>query len=143
VLCNLDRTRGHAAQQGGSGSRWGKVAIVAVPIEPVRVPSSALFRLTTGLDVLNEWSQTATQAEKNVVDAALLAIVGKSVFAKYVVVDDPRKALEFFVLAKCDLAIKVHVYTLNAFGIVYVGPTASAPGLDCAGPDPELAVTGQ
>jgi uncharacterized protein DUF6235 len=114
---------------------------MAVPIEPAKVPASALFRLTSGLGVLDEWSRTATQAEKNVVNDALLAIVDKSVFTEYIVIDDPRKALQFFVLVKCYLTIKVRVNSLNSFGIVYVGPTSSAPGLDYAGPDPELAVT--
>jgi hypothetical protein len=115
---------------------------MAIPTEPTRVPASALFRLTTGLDVLDQWSLTATQAEKNVVGDVLLAIAGKSVFARYDVIDDPRRALEFFVLVKCGLAVKVRVYSLNAFGVVYVGPACSAPGLDYAGPGVEPLVAG-
>jgi hypothetical protein len=115
---------------------------MAVPTEPTRVPASALFRLTSGLSVLDDWSRTATQAEKNVVSNVLLSIAGKSVFVDYDVIDDPRRALEFFVLAKCGLAVKVRVYSLSAFGIVYVGPACSAPGLDCAGPDAEPIVAG-
>jgi Family of unknown function (DUF6235) len=115
---------------------------MAVPTEPTRAPASALFRLASGMELLDEWSRTANQAEKNVVNDVLLAIVGKSVFAHYAVIDDPRRTLEFFVLAKCDLAVKVRVHNLNSFGITYVGPTDQAPGLDCAGPDIESLIAG-
>lgn len=61
----------------------------------------------------------------------------------YDVIDDPRRTLEFFVLAKCDLALKVRVYNLNSFGIVYVGPAELAPGLDWAYPDLASSAAGR
>jgi hypothetical protein len=41
--------------------------------------------------------------------------------------------MEFFVLAKCGLSVKIHVHSLESFGVVHVGPATDAPGLDCAG----------
>lgn len=111
---------------------------MAAPIGPIkRRPSS--FRLTSGLELLDEWSQTATQAERNIVNTALFAVVSRSVFSEYNVVDDVKKTMEFFVFARCDLIVKIRVHDLNSFGIVYVGPACAAPGLDCAKPDPELS----
>lgn len=108
---------------------------MAVPIRPGGRRPSPLFRLTSGSEVLDEWAQTATQVEKNIVNDVLFAVVGKSVFSEYIVVDDVRKTMEFFVFARCDLVIKIRVHDLNSFGIVYVGPSCAAPGLDYAGPD--------
>jgi hypothetical protein len=104
------------------------------PIQPAGSRRSA-FRLTSGLDLLEKWSRTATQAEKNVVHQVLFAIADKSVFTDYLVVDDVVKTMEFFVLTRCEITIKVRVHGLNAFGIVYIGPTCDAPGLDCAKPE--------
>jgi hypothetical protein len=93
-----------------------------------RYPSS--FRLTSGLEVLDEWSLTASQAEKNAVNRALFAVVEKTVFTEYVVVDDGEKTMEFFVFVRNDFVLKVRVHELGSFGIVYVGPATEAPGLD-------------
>lgn len=91
---------------------------------------SSLFRLTSGLEVLDKWSLTAIQAEKNAVNRVLFAVVEKSVFTEYDVVDEAEKTMEFFVFARSDLVVKIHVYDLGSFGIVYVGPAVDAPGLD-------------
>jgi uncharacterized protein DUF6235 len=111
---------------------------MAVPSEPTRRYSS-LFRLTSGLEVLDEWSLTATQAEKNAAHRALFAVVEKTVFTEYDVVDDVKKTMEFFVFARDDLVVKIHVHGLGSFGIVYVGPAVEAPGLDCPRPDAEVS----
>lgn len=89
-----------------------------------------MFRLTSGLDVLDKWSPTATQAEKNAVNRALFAVVDKTVFTEFDVVDEVEKTMEFFVFARSDLVVKIHVHDLGSFGIVYVGPATDAPGLD-------------
>ena len=105
-------------------------------------PRPLPFRLTTGLERLDEWSRNATQVEKNVVNHVLFAVASKTVFTEYVVVDDVTRTMEFFVLAKCHLAVKIRVHSLGAFGIVYIGPTSTAPGLDQAAPDPEVFTAG-
>lgn len=111
---------------------------MAVPNEPARRYSS-LFRLTSGLEVLDEWSLTAAQADRNAANRALFAVVEKTVFAEYDVVDDSEKTMEFFVFARNDLVVKIHVHDLSSFGIVYVGPAVEAPGLDCLKPDAEVS----
>src|SRR5579859_6054451 len=92
------------------------------------------FRLASGLEILDRWSAQAGQAEKNIVHDVLFALAEKSVFADYDVVDDVTKTLEFFVLARGELTVKVRVHGLDSFGIVYVGPTCDAPGLDQVAP---------
>jgi hypothetical protein len=109
-------------------------------IRPAGSPSS-LFRMTSGIELLDEWSQRATQAERNIVNGVLFAVVGKSVFAEYDVIDDVTKTMEFFVLAKNGLTVKVRIHGMDSFGIVYVGPAHAAPGFDSAVPDPTLFAT--
>lgn len=99
-------------------------------------PQPLLFRLTSGLELLEEWSKNATQVQKNVVNQVLFAVASRAVFSGYAVVDDVTRTMEFFVLAKCDIAVKIRVHGLDSFGIVYVGPASAAPGLDVAVPDP-------
>lgn len=78
----------------------------------------------------------------NIVHRVLFAVAGKNVFSEYVVVDDPVRTMEFFVLAKCDLAIKIRVYGLDSYGIIYIGPASDAPGLDHAALDREYSRPG-
>lgn len=109
---------------------------MAIPNRPAGGRPQPLLRLTSGLDLLDEWSQNATQVERNIVNRVLFAVVSRSVFTEYDVVDDVGKTMEFFVLAKCDLTVKIRVHGLDSFGIVYVGPTYAAPGLDHAREEP-------
>lgn len=102
------------------------------------LPQPLPFRLTSGLELLEEWSRTATQVQRNVVNQVLFAVASRAVFSEYAVVDDVTKTMEFFVLAKCDMVVKIRVHGLDSFGIVYVGSARSAPGLDCAVPDPQV-----
>jgi Family of unknown function (DUF6235) len=109
---------------------------MAAPSESARrYPTS--FRLTSGLEILDKWALTATQAEKNAVSNALFAVVDRTVFTEYAVVDDSPKTMEFFVFARNDLVVKVRVHDLGSFGIVYVGSAVEAPGLDSPEPQPE------
>jgi hypothetical protein len=96
------------------------------------------FRLTSGLELLEEWSRNATQVQQNIVNQLLFAVADRAVFSEYVVVDDVTKTMEFFVLAKSDIVVKIRVHGLDSFGIVYLGPARSAPGLDGAVPDPQV-----
>jgi hypothetical protein len=111
------------------------VTAVAAPNEPTNRRRPIPFRLTSGFEILDQWSADAAQVEKNIVHEVLFALAEKSAFANYDVVDDVTKTLEFFVLAGGELAVKVRVHGLDSFGIAYVGPTCDAPGLDQAAPE--------
>jgi hypothetical protein len=105
---------------------------MAVPIEPAGGRPRLRPKLTSGVEVLDKWSRDATQVEKNLVHQVLFSMVSGSLFAIYDVIDDVEKTMEFFVLAKFDLTVKLRVHGLDSFGIIYIGPTCSAPGLDRA-----------
>jgi hypothetical protein len=90
-------------------------------------PSS--FTVTSGLDLLDKWSARATQSQKNIVNRIIFAVADKSVFTDYDIIDDVENHLEFFVLAKGDLAVKIRIEDFDSFGIIYIGPSCAAPGL--------------
>lgn len=90
------------------------------------------FRLSWGWPVLEKWAATASQVEKNAIDKALFEIVDRSAFQTYDILDDPERPREFFVIVRADLAIKIRVRNLAAFGIVYIGPPDEALDLDRA-----------
>jgi hypothetical protein len=92
------------------------------------------FRLISGFELLEQWSERATQVQKNIVHRALFAVTDRSVFNDYMIVDDVAKTMEFFVLCRCDLAVKIRIHDFETCGLVYIGPTCAAPGLDQAGP---------
>ena len=95
-------------------------------------PSS--FTVTTGLDLLDEWSSRATQWQKNIVHRILFAVADKTVFADYIVIDDVQNHMEFFVLTKGDLIVKIRIEGIDSFGVLYIGPSRTAPGFDPALP---------
>jgi hypothetical protein len=107
---------------------------MTAPFSPAGRRSSQ-FRLTAGLELLDQWSQHATQAEINAVNRVLFAIVDRTAFYQFPIIDDAEKAAQFFVLAECNLTVKICLHDLNCFEIAYVGPTSDAPGL--AHPKPE------
>lgn len=101
------------------------------------------MRLTSGIDLLDKWAQDAVQSQKNIVNGLLFSVVEKKVFSDYDIVDDVENHMEFFVLTKVDLAVKIRIYDFETFGIVYVGESGSAPGLDRPRIDPlEIIVNG-
>jgi hypothetical protein len=111
---------------------------MAEPIGPAgpqnRRPPTPL-RLISGFELLEQWSAQATQVQKNIVHQVLFAVTDRSVFTDYVIVDDVAKTMEFFVLCRCDLTVKIRVHDFETCGLVYIGPTCSAPGLDQAAPE--------
>jgi hypothetical protein len=90
------------------------------------------FRLDTGLPQLEEWSDRARQAQKNVLYKALFAVTDGSVFRDYGVLQDVEDPNAHFVLVREDLVLKVVYAERDSFGILYIGPLESAPGLDVA-----------
>jgi hypothetical protein len=109
-------------------------ATMAEPVGPHGHRPPTPLRVSSGFDVLEKWSEHATQVEKNIVHRVLFAIVDRSVFVAHDVVDDVTKTMEFFVLCRCDLTVKIRLHDFESCGIVYVGPTCTAPGLDQAEP---------
>lgn len=93
------------------------------------------LKLTSGWALLETWSASATQAERNIVYQVLLAAVERTLFTQYVVLDDVEKTMEFFVLARCDLIVKIRVHGWHSFRILYVGSACAAPGLERAVPE--------
>jgi uncharacterized protein DUF6235 len=108
---------------------------MALPAQPKGSRFHSQFRLTSGLGRLDEWSENASQAERNAVNDALFSIADRTVFTEFDVIDDPIRTMGFTVLAKCGLAVQVHVHDLDSFGIVYVGSASEAPGLDYVVPE--------
>jgi hypothetical protein len=89
--------------------------------------SRTKFRLETGLDVLDEWSQTAGQSRKNAVYQALFAMQDGSLFRRYRIIDDFQRPNELFVIVKDDLVVKIRVNCFDSFGIVHIGQPGSSP----------------
>jgi hypothetical protein len=101
------------------------------------------LRLAAGIDLLDKWAQDAPQSQKNIVNSLLFSVVEKRVFSDYDIVDDVENHMELFVLTKADLTVKIRIYDFESFGIVYVGESCSAPGLDRPRIDPmEIIVNG-
>jgi hypothetical protein len=80
------------------------------------------LQLTAGVNVLDEWAETATQMELNLVYEALFAIADGSAFLVYDVFGDPRNPGNFVILVKPQLVLKIMVQRAeSAFSICYVG----------------------
>lgn len=80
------------------------------------------LQLVAGVEVLEEWADSATQAERNVLYEALFAIGDGSVFLIYDVFGDPGDISNFIILVKADLMVKINVQRAeSAFEILYVG----------------------
>lgn len=99
-----------------------------------RTPRSR-FRMETGLEVLEEWSNSATQSHKNAVYRALFAMLDGTLFRTYRIIDDFQRPSELYVIVKDDLTIKIRVNCFDSFGIVYVGPCANVLDLPADGED--------
>jgi uncharacterized protein DUF6235 len=79
------------------------------------------LQLVAGLEVLEHWSATATQAERNIVYEALFAIGDGSAFLIYDVFGDPEQIQNFTILVKADLTVKVCINRGESFELLYVG----------------------
>jgi hypothetical protein len=84
------------------------------------------LRLGSGLDVLNAWTDTARAADVAAVADALFAVVERTVYRRYPVVDDSAVARELVVVVRDDLAVRLRLDDVEKFGIVYIGPASAA-----------------
>ena len=86
------------------------------------------LQLTDGFELLDEWAESASQAQRNVMYAALFAVGDGSAFLIYDIFGDPRDRGNFIVAVKPDLVLKVLLQRADSsFAIRYVG----APEDDC------------
>ena len=88
----------------------------------------ANFRLETGIEVLEEWAETAGEPEKHAVHEALFAMLDGALFRTYRVVDDFQQPSELFVIVQDDLVLKIRINCFDSFGIVHIGPPAEVAG---------------
>lgn len=86
----------------------------------------ARFRMETGHDVLEDWTETANQTQKNAIYKALFAMLDGSLFRTYRVVDDFQRPSELFVIVRDDLVLKIRINCFDSFGIVHIGPPTGA-----------------
>jgi uncharacterized protein DUF6235 len=87
-------------------------------------------RLNAGVAILERWTETARQADKNAVYDVLFAVSNGTVFNSHKVFDDVNRPGEFFVMARQNLVVKIGIYPFNNFGISYIGTVDGASDLD-------------
>ena len=91
------------------------------PDGPAASRSEPRFRLDQGLDILESWSLTASQATRNAVYRALFAVQDGSVFQRYRTIDSYAVPQEFFVYLHEELVIRIRLDD-GVFAIGYIGP---------------------
>jgi hypothetical protein len=84
------------------------------------------LRLGSGIDVLNEWTDTAKGPDVAAVAAALFAVVERTVYRRYPVIDDSTQARELVVVVRDDLAVRIRLDDVEKFGIVFIGTPGAA-----------------
>jgi hypothetical protein len=92
---------------------------------------AAFRRLVSGLSVLDTWSGSACQADRNQIYEALFAVVDGSVFVVYDVLDArdaAERPAQFFVRVKNGLGARIRMDDAGGFGIVYIGAPDSNAG---------------
>ncbi|MET9001567.1 DUF6235 family protein [Amycolatopsis sp. Hca4] len=98
------------------------------------------LRLAAGVELLDKWAESATQAERNVLYEALFAIGDGSVFLIYDVFGDPDDISNFMVMVKADLLVKINVQRAeSSFDILYVGTLDDGAAANAAEIAAELA----
>ncbi|HEX6359361.1 DUF6235 family protein [Actinophytocola sp.] len=84
------------------------------------------LRLGSGLDVLDAWGEAAREVDVKAVAGALFAVVERTVYRDYPVIDDSTVARELVVVVRDDLAVRVRLEDVEKFTIVYIGSPAEA-----------------
>ncbi|MEV7097695.1 DUF6235 family protein [Amycolatopsis sp. NPDC051045] len=91
------------------------------------------LQLTDGFELLEEWAESASQAERNVMYDALFAVGDGSAFLIYDIFGDPRDRSNFIVAVKPGLVLKVFLRRADSsFAIRYLGAPDGDRG-DAAG----------
>lgn len=84
------------------------------------------LRLGTGIEVLDAYLDTAGEADTIAVTNALFAIVERTVYRRYPVIDDSTAVRELVVVIRDDLALRVRLDDVEKFSLVFVGSPAAA-----------------
>lgn len=84
------------------------------------------LRLGSGMELLNTWTDDASSADVKAVADALFAIVERTVYRDYPVIDDSTVPRELVVVVRDDLAIRVRLENVEKFSIVFIGSPAAA-----------------
>jgi hypothetical protein len=92
------------------------------PADPGNTIPRATPQMETGSEVLEEWTETAGQADRNAVHKALFAMQDGSLFHTYRVVADVQLPNELYVIVKDDLVLKLRVNSRDSFDVVGIGP---------------------
>ncbi|WP_329044049.1 DUF6235 family protein [Amycolatopsis sp. NBC_01488] len=80
------------------------------------------LQLTEGFELLEEWAESASQAERNVLYEALFAVGDGSAFLIYDIFGDPRDRSNFILAVKPALVLKVLLRRADSsFAIRYIG----------------------
>ena len=90
------------------------------PPEPAIGQSYWRFRMAHGQDVLDAWSEKASQPNRNAVYRLLFAVQDGSVFTRYDTVDDAGD-LGFSVHLAGDVVVRIKIDDDEAFTIDYIG----------------------
>jgi hypothetical protein len=80
------------------------------------------LRLDSGHEVLEEWAESACQAERNIIYEALFAIADGSAFMIYDIFGNNRVPPHFVIFVKNDLVLRILLRrSESAFDLLYVG----------------------
>ncbi|NBH02742.1 MULTISPECIES: DUF6235 family protein [Amycolatopsis] len=80
------------------------------------------LQLTAGFEILEEWAESATQAQRNALYEALFAVGDGSAFLVYDIFGDAENPRNFVVVVKANLVLKIMVQRAeSSFEIRYVG----------------------
>ena len=90
------------------------------PPEPAIGQSYWRFRMAHGQDVLDAWSEKATQPNRNAVYRLLFAVQDGSVFRRYDTIDDAGD-LGFSVHLAGDVVVRITIDDDEAFTIDHIG----------------------
>lgn len=96
------------------------------PAEPLRNVLGTGMRLSSGMDLLDHWDEGASQVEKNAIGAALFALLDRTVYHHYEVIDDELLARDLVVVVRDNLALRARINDADSFGIVYIGTLEDA-----------------
>lgn len=93
-----------------------------------RVPGSRSL-LKGGLEVLEEWSESAPQASRNLVYRALFAVADGSLYQSFQTMSHRARPGELAIYLRNDLVLTISWQDGNFFDIAYLGLPSGAPGI--------------
>jgi len=85
-------------------------------------------QLNAGLDVLDSWSKTASQAARNTLYRALFAVTDGSVFRFFQTSSHRARPDEVTIYLRADLVVTISQTEADLFDIAYIGPLDGVPG---------------